>query len=163
EFTDEWELLDFFHNPYIYEKRPIKSKFEEGLLIPIEKRIYLFEDFDTGNDVVLDRKLHVNTDSDSDSDSDTSKKPKSKKHKKKTKLDKINTDALITKKILTSKISLKDLLNALDGVFRLKKPVIFLTTNHIDKIDPALIRPGRVNYIVNLKEIELTQAIKMIN
>ena len=27
--------------------------------------------------------------------------------------------------------------------------IIFMTTNHIDKIDPALIRPGRIDLIVN--------------
>ena len=36
-------------------------------------------------------------------------------------------------------------LNALDGVASGEERIIFLTTNHIDRLDPALIRPGRVD------------------
>lgn len=36
-------------------------------------------------------------------------------------------------------------LNALDGVASGEERVIFLTTNHLDRLDPALIRPGRVD------------------
>lgn len=35
--------------------------------------------------------------------------------------------------------------NALDGVAAAEGRVLFLTTNHIEKLDPALIRPGRVD------------------
>lgn len=37
------------------------------------------------------------------------------------------------------------LLNALDGVASSEERIIFMTTNHYDKLDPALIRPGRVD------------------
>ena len=37
------------------------------------------------------------------------------------------------------------LLNALDGVASAEERIIFLTTNHYDRLDPALIRPGRVD------------------
>lgn len=36
-------------------------------------------------------------------------------------------------------------LNALDGVASGEERIIFLTTNHVDRLDPALIRPGRVD------------------
>lgn len=36
-------------------------------------------------------------------------------------------------------------LNALDGVASGEERIIFLTTNHLDRLDPALIRPGRVD------------------
>lgn len=36
-------------------------------------------------------------------------------------------------------------LNALDGVASGEERVIFMTTNHVEKLDPALIRPGRVD------------------
>lgn len=42
------------------------------------------------------------------------------------------------------------LLNALDGVASsTSRRILFMTTNHIDRLDPALIRPGRVD----LKEL----------
>ena len=36
-------------------------------------------------------------------------------------------------------------MNALDGVASGEERIIFLTTNHMDRLDPALIRPGRVD------------------
>ena len=36
-------------------------------------------------------------------------------------------------------------LNALDGVASGEERIVFLTTNHISRLDPALIRPGRVD------------------
>lgn len=36
-----------------------------------------------------------------------------------------------------------DLLNVFDGIIEINKCVIIATTNHKDKLDPALIRPGR--------------------
>ncbi|KAI8149727.1 BCS1 N terminal-domain-containing protein [Fennellomyces sp. T-0311] len=44
-----------------------------------------------------------------------------------------------------SMITFSGLLNALDGVASAEERIIFLTTNHVDKLDPALIRPGRVD------------------
>ena len=47
----------------------------------------------------------------------------------------------------------QDILEALDGIPSIKNgEIIFMTTNHIDKIDPALIRPGRVNHLINFKK-----------
>jgi chaperone BCS1 len=36
-------------------------------------------------------------------------------------------------------------LNALDGVASSEERIIFMTTNHIERLDAALIRPGRVD------------------
>jgi chaperone BCS1 len=42
-------------------------------------------------------------------------------------------------------ISLSGLLNAIDGVASHEGRVLVMTTNHPEKLDPALIRPGRVD------------------
>lgn len=44
-----------------------------------------------------------------------------------------------------SSITLSGFLNALDGVIASEERIIFMTTNHPEKLDPALIRPGRVD------------------
>lgn len=46
------------------------------------------------------------------------------------------------------RLSLSGLLNILDGVASQEGRVLIMTTNHIDKLDKALIRPGRVDMIV---------------
>lgn len=48
------------------------------------------------------------------------------------------------------KVSFSGLLNALDGVRSQEGRVLFLTTNHIEKLDPALLRPGRADVHVKL-------------
>ncbi|GAA5881401.1 hypothetical protein JCM1840_007555 [Sporobolomyces johnsonii] len=49
-----------------------------------------------------------------------------------------------------SNVTFSGLLNALDGVASsTSQRLLFLTTNHLEKLDPALIRPGRVD----LKEL----------
>lgn len=47
-------------------------------------------------------------------------------------------------------VTFSGLLNALDGVASSEERIIFLTTNHIEKLDEALIRPGRVDMTVRL-------------
>ena len=44
-----------------------------------------------------------------------------------------------------SSISPSGLLNALDGVASSEGRIIFMTTNHLEKLDDALIRPGRID------------------
>ncbi|KAK9356753.1 BCS1 N terminal-domain-containing protein [Lipomyces doorenjongii] len=44
-----------------------------------------------------------------------------------------------------SGVTFSGLLNALDGVTSSEERIIFMTTNHPEKLDPALIRPGRVD------------------
>lgn len=48
-------------------------------------------------------------------------------------------------------LSLSSVLNTLDGVVRLDDTILFMTTNHLDKIDPAVLRKGRVDYIYEIE------------
>lgn len=46
--------------------------------------------------------------------------------------------------------TLSGVLNALDGIASLSDVVVMMTTNHLENIDPALIRPGRIDHVVEL-------------
>ena len=48
-------------------------------------------------------------------------------------------------------LTLSGVLNALDGIAALDNIAIFLTTNHLDQIDPAILREGRTDKIIELK------------
>jgi hypothetical protein len=50
------------------------------------------------------------------------------------------------RKSVESSVTFSGIINALDGVTKLKNLIIFVTTNHLDKLDPALKR--RVDYFV---------------
>ena len=47
-----------------------------------------------------------------------------------------------------SHVTFSGLLNALDGVTSSEETITFMTTNHPEKLDPAILRPGRVDYKV---------------
>ncbi|KAJ9603111.1 hypothetical protein H2200_012406 [Cladophialophora chaetospira] len=51
----------------------------------------------------------------------------------------------------SSSVTLSGLLNALDGASAPTGHLVFMSTNHIEKLDPALIRPGRVDVRVEFK------------
>lgn len=52
--------------------------------------------------------------------------------------------------------NLSGTLNALDGISSLNNVVVFLTTNHLEKIDSAVYRPGRVDHVVELPKPSIT-------
>ena len=49
-------------------------------------------------------------------------------------------------------VTFSGLLNALDGVASAEERILFLTTNHVERLDEALVRPGRVDMTVRLGE-----------
>ncbi|KAF4676107.1 hypothetical protein FOL47_006715 [Perkinsus chesapeaki] len=48
------------------------------------------------------------------------------------------------------KLSLSGLLNALDGIVDSPGRILVMTTNHPERLDPALIRPGRINKRIHM-------------
>jgi len=47
-------------------------------------------------------------------------------------------------------VTLDDILNLWDGIRENTGRIMIITTNHYDKLDPALIRPGRIDMALNL-------------
>ena len=58
-------------------------------------------------------------------------------------------------------VTFSGLLNALDGVASAEERIVFLTTNYVDRLDSALIRPGRVDMAVRLGEATRWQMAKL--
>eukprot|EP01080_Neovahlkampfia_damariscottae_P011604 gene11604-4847_t len=50
------------------------------------------------------------------------------------------------------KVSFSGLLNALDGIASQEGRITVMTTNHIEKLDPALLRPGRCDVKLEFKK-----------
>jgi len=46
--------------------------------------------------------------------------------------------------------SLSDVLNSIDGILSIHGRVLIMTTNHLEKLDPALFRPGRVDVLIHV-------------
>jgi len=64
--------------------------------------------------------------------------------------DEASTSHLAYEGSSSSKVTFRGLLNALDGVASTEGRILFVTTNHIEKLDPALIRSGRVDCRVHI-------------
>jgi hypothetical protein len=60
-----------------------------------------------------------------------------------------------------NRITFSGLLNILDGITTASGLITFMTTNHKSKLDPALIRPGRIDYVMTFKFIQKEQFINM--
>lgn len=60
------------------------------------------------------------------------------------------------------KLDLAGLLNVLDGVVDCPNRILIMTTNHPEKLDAALIRPGRIDKIIYLGYIQYDAATEML-
>ena len=102
----------------------------EKYTIPIHERLYVIEDIDAMGDVVLERSLKLPT------------APPPKK----------DPFAVEEEEVFKEPIDLAFLLNLLDGTLEASGRVMIITSNFPERIDKALIRPGRIDMIVQFKK-----------
>lgn len=76
-------------------------------------------------------------------------------------------DAAFNKRTQTSEqgfqsgVTFSGLLNALDGVASAEECITFMTTNHPERLDPALLRPGRIDYKIMVNNATESQVKRM--
>jgi hypothetical protein len=105
----------------------------EKYTIPIHERLYVIEDIDAMGDAILSREF---------------KKPEPKK-------EKTTEDAWAAahkEEDEPEVIDLSFLLNLLDGTLETSGRIIAISSNYPERIDKALIRPGRIDMIVHFKK-----------
>ncbi|TFY77779.1 hypothetical protein EWM64_g6233, partial [Hericium alpestre] len=116
--------------------------------------IVLLEDLDaaftrslTRTDKNKDKKDSDNKNSDSEDTGETTTPSHGRRRRvHKEQLSDVNT------------LSLSGLLNALDGVAASEGRILFATTNHLERLDPALCRPGRMDVWIEFKNASRWQA-----
>lgn len=59
-------------------------------------------------------------------------------------------------------ITLQDWLNIFNGLVEVTGAIFVMTTNHVDKLDPALIRPGRMDLVIELTKCKTKEVERMI-
>ncbi|KIM31796.1 hypothetical protein M408DRAFT_327221 [Serendipita vermifera MAFF 305830] len=78
-----------------------------------------------------------------------------------------DVDAAFNKRVQTSDdgyqsaVTFSGFINALDGVASSEERIVFMTTNHLDRLDPALIRPGRVDVLQLIGDASPSQARRL--
>ena len=60
-----------------------------------------------------------------------------------------------------SLITFSAILNTLDGIARKNRLLTIMTTNHLDRLDQALVRPGRIDSVVEFKLASMEQIREM--
>jgi len=58
-------------------------------------------------------------------------------------------------------LTMSGLLNALDGIGTPSGIITIMTTNHVEKIDPAIMRPGRIDQAIEVGYVDSDQASRL--
>jgi hypothetical protein len=132
EIKTKSQLRHLFFNDEIHV---YNGSTTERYTIPVHERLYVIEDIDAMGDAVLRREW---------------KKPESSVTEKPKKsgdpwLDDRDED-------IKEPIDLSFLLNLLDGTLEASGRIIAVSSNFPERIDRALIRPGRIDMIVHFKK-----------
>lgn len=128
----------FFENTY--------NDDNEDYSINWNKKILVFEDIDCIGDIILNREQK-----DKNKKNNINKKSLSKKDESVKVGDIIQTICELnetTSSVSSLKeqlITLDDILNLWDGIRETPGRILIISSNHYDKLDPALIRPGRID------------------
>ena len=130
------QLDNLFFNETLFVINPSTNK-TETYYIPLNQRIYVLEDIDCQDKIVVKRELKE----DLLKGHNNSNEPR--------------PAALAPKQPsigIAEKIDLSFLLNLLDGILESPGRIVIMTSNHPEKLDHALIRPGRIDIIANFKK-----------
>jgi hypothetical protein len=111
--------------------------------IPLSKRLYVLEDIDCTEmkNVVQERKDLNENDTKEASESDS-------EDNKMLKILSLGVNAEVPK----SKLTLANLLEVFDGVMEMDGRMMVMTTNFPEKLDSALIRPGRIDMKIHFEK-----------
>ncbi len=162
ENTTVNQLNALFYSSQVQVVQNGENKFYD---IPIDKRIIVLEDVDCLTDVVLSREaVEENKALNADKEVDTDK----------TNEIKSNVYDMFGRQMQninngggglsgeSQRLNLSILLNILDGVLEQPGRILIMTSNHPEKLDKALIRPGRIDVIVKFDYCKRHEVIEII-
>lgn len=135
--------------------------------IPRSNSIIVLEDIDCVSDLVLSREFkHIQNYVDASKQTQKNEKV-NLVEKEYVKIEQIKSkddenNQCIIKSISDNDITLSSLLNVLDGILESNNIIYIITTNYPDKIDKALLRPGRINFTIDFKKASYNTIKEML-
>jgi ATP-dependent 26S proteasome regulatory subunit len=142
-----------------------KEELNDTHIIPQAQRILIFEDIDALGEVVKDRDLKntaaaatTNNNNNTATESDDS----SSEFKMISSFLKMSSSSSSTSSTTTKNNNLSYLLNMLDGIHECSGRILIMTTNKLEVLDKALIRPGRIDIKINFKKCSCYDIKRMI-
>lgn len=141
EIKTKAQLQHLFFNDEITVYNGVST---EKYTIPVSERLYVIEDIDAMGDTVLRREWKKPA---------VATKPKTEE------------DAWLERQKEAEKetIDLSFLLNLLDGTLEANGRILIITTNFPERIDRALVRPGRIDMIVNFQKANRSVLSEMVS
>ena len=144
------ELLNVFYN--------VRMNYKD---IPLHQRLYVLEDIDAADlkNVVGERSEKENKEGDKDEEKESSKGDNEDSGIDMNLLNMLKSSAAFDKK--TTRLTLATLLEVLDGVMEMDGRMLIITTNYPEKLDKALIRPGRIDMKVRFGPMTAKNILEM--
>ena len=141
-----------------------KEELDETHIIPQNQRILIFEDIDALGDVVKDRDLKKSESNLSINESHFVSVGNGEINNNANNNANNNTLSNFFKISNQAKQNnnLSYLLNMLDGIHECSGRILIMTTNKLDVLDKALIRPGRIDIKINFQKCSLYDISRMI-
>jgi len=143
-------------NGLFFNDRVCIHNSSDTYIIPQNRRLYSIEEIDCMSEVVQDRKVtHKEEQLDDDLFATLGSMTGAVENSSKKTSNKKRDDVM--KKIQdmkhsAEKLTLGFLLNLLDGVLEVPGRILIMTTNYPERLDKALIRPGRIDLILDFKK-----------
>jgi len=137
------------------------SEIVDNINIPINKRIYIFEDVDCISNIVFDRKNKKKYDDDDDDDDDDDMDTNLNTNLNKNIINLLKNNKKTSFKH-SDRLNLSCLLNILDGIIETPGRIIIMTTNYPEKLDKALLREGRIDLNIELKLFNKTMIKQLL-
>lgn len=136
--------------------------------IPLSKRLYVFEEIDCGEwkDIVRSRKIKDGYSDGADASASKASKASEIVMAECMKMAMTKSCTVDSKSLFPmdeAKLTLGDLLELLDGIIEMPGRMIIMTSNHPEYIDDALLRPGRIDQIVDFKKMRRQDINDMYN
>ena len=138
---------------HIKTKKQLEDLFFGDVIdVPQNKRIYVFEEIDCNGweNIICERTKRTKTE----------------------KMESLNTEQKLLEQITTNlcgdmnkkdkdknesdKLTLGAILEIIDGLVECPGRIIIMTTNHKENIDPALLRPGRIDMEIEFRKLRHT-------
>ena len=126
-----------------------------GFRIPLDQRIYIFEDFDAENGAKILHKRKFKKDAREDEEDQEFEKEEEENVVKPMKRHSSSSSRRNNNKDEEYTITLTDILNTIDGVQELSGQTIIFTTNTPDPYevyDEAFLRKGRMHHVIRIGE-----------
>jgi DNA polymerase III delta prime subunit len=151
------KTLFFSDEICVYNK---KTNQNELFIIPLDKRIYVMEDVDAISDIlysrnIINEKKALEDKTRQEAYEDAKRTAIAKGYAPPPPPNATNNDN-------KEEITLAFILNLLDGILETPGRIVILTSNHPEKLDEALVRPGRIDIDIHFDRCSKETVLELV-